>query len=154
MEYHKQKAIDKGAEIKNDTVYKPILQTDTIHDTLTNTIRIETKVVDSIPFEVTTLKYVRLSRQERKRFRDSLKYERKMKELQNDSLQALLKHERVINRQNNRNDVKTQKNEIKLEKSKRYPWYIWFMIGFGTAFILISLKKIIDFFKNLTRPMP
>ena len=123
-QYHLNKAKKKGAELETRTEYKYVTDTDTVIDTLTNTIRIRTVVIDSVPYPVTTVKYVPKTRTEirydYKRFKDSLKYYRRM---YSDSLQTALKQSKIENRTERKANNKSVRT-------------LWLLVICGVLFII------------------
>lgn len=133
-EYHLNKAIKKGAEIKADTAYQYIYRTDTLYNEKTNTYTVTKFVVDSIPYLVTKKIYVPMSRQERLMYRDSLSHIRELYELETKRVKVEAKEE-----------TKQTKAEEK-RKKKTSPVYlirntIWLLIIFAIIYFLIKLNK-------------
>ena len=130
---HIKKAIDKGAVIKADTLYKYIYQTDTIYDEKTNTLTITRHVVDSIPFTVTEKIYVPMSRQERLKYRDSLNHVRKLYELQSKRLEELQK-------QKTKQVKQEQKTKRKNSPASFVKNLLWLLILLVIVYIIIKLS--------------
>jgi len=148
--YHLKKAQKKGAEFGTEIVYKYETKTDTIIDTLTNTVEIRTTLLDSFPYEVKTIKYVPLSRQERLKFKDSLRFERKNNKLILSAYKDSLKYSKQITRLNNRKSNRSEKNAVKMERAKRTPTIILSFAIFGMICFLILIIKIFLYIrKNL-----
>lgn len=148
--WHLKKAQKKGAEFGTEVIYKYNTKTDTIIDTLTNTVEIRTTLIDSFPYEVKTIKYVPLSRQERLKFRDSLKFERKNNKLLLSAYKDSLKYSNQITRLNNRKSSRSEKNAVKMERAKRTPTIILSFAIFGIICFLILIIKIFLYIrKNL-----
>jgi hypothetical protein len=129
---HIKKAIEKGAIIKPDTLYKYIYDIDTIYNEKTNTITITRHAIDSIPYVITQKIYVPMSRQERLRYRDSLSHIRELYELQSARLKQALKyktkqvkHEQKTNRKNS--PVSFVKN------------LLWLLVVLSVVYVIIKL---------------
>lgn len=136
----------------------------TQRDTVTNTL----KVVDSIPYPVEKIKEVRLTRQERKALKDSmrhvermyrlmartledsLKHVESMYEYKLDSLEAALKHETRQNRSNNRLARNENRNETQQKRiEKRNNWWFWLLLGVVLGVIgKYILKRLKDRLKS------
>ena len=127
-ETFKQKAISKGAIY--DSIYKYVTKTDTLIDTLTNTIEVVTYVVDSVPYLVDKPYYVPTSRQERKQIKDSLSYIIKLKDIELDSMKIVNKHVKNVNKQDNKR-VKIENKHVR----KRSKWWLFLLIGFILGFV-------------------
>lgn len=95
--WHLKKAVKKGAELEQVTV--PVYLYDTIIDTVDNKVIIRTIVKDTIWSVRNVVKYVPKTRVELrydyKRFKDSLKYYRRM---YSDSLKSAVKTTKIENR--------------------------------------------------------
>lgn len=133
-EYHLNKAIKKGAEIKVDTAYQYVYRTDTLYNEKTNTYTVTKFVVDSIPYLVTKKIYVPMSRQERLMYRDSLSHIRKLYELETKRVKLQSKEE-----------TKQTKAKEK-RKKKTSPVYlirniIWLFIISAIIYFLIKLNR-------------
>ena len=132
-EKFKQKAISKGA--KYEIPYKYITKTDTIIDTLNNTIEIRTFVIDSIPYQVDVPFYVPIGRQERKALRDSLKYSYKRHKADLRAYRDSLKQERIKHKQTEKT------SRTKVRKENRSKWYMWLIIGLTLGVLLKYIIK-------------
>lgn len=128
MQKHKVKAELKGAKFEDSISYRYITQIDTITDTLTQEKYIRTTVVDSVPYIVSKLVYVPMSRQERLAYQDSLKTERTKIRQENRT-------ERVETKQEN----KTERVETRKESSWKN-WLILILLG-GLVFLLYLLTR-------------
>lgn len=140
-EWHLNKAIDKGAIIEPEIRYEKVVE----HDTIVNEVTGETIIVeriDSIPYEVQRIKYIPLSRQERLKYRDSLKWANKNMNVIADMYRDSLKNARRINKQEN----KTERTQSRQE-NKRSIWYVWFILGaiFMIIFRLVLLPYLQGF---------
>jgi hypothetical protein len=136
--WHLNKAKKKGAEFGTEVIYKYNTKTDTILDTLTNTVEIRTTLIDSFPYEVKTIKYVPLSRQERKRLKDSSKHVENTLRLEirrsKDSLRFLSSKYRF--------DYKEAVRVAKIE-NRNSNWFIWIIVGFVlNIFCMFAVKRI------------
>lgn len=136
--YHLKKAKKKGAEFGTEIVYKYNTKVDTIIDTLTNTVEIRTTVLDSFAYEVEKLKYVPMTRQERKRLKDSSKHVENTLRLEirrsKDSLRFLNSKYRV--------DKKEAVRIAKIE-NRNSNWFIWIIVGFVlNIFCMFAIKRI------------
>lgn len=142
--------------VEPDVIYKYITE----RDTVTNTLR----VTDSIPYEVEKVKTIRLTRQERKALKDSMRHVQRMYklrlnsledslnhvermyELKIDSLESELKHATKQNRQNQRTARNEDDNETKQVKAQnKRSWWLLF-VGMGVGVILAGIiRKIRDY---------
>ena len=142
-QWHLDKAIDKGAIIEPKIRYEKVVE----HDTIINEITGETIIVervDSIPYEVQSIKYIPLSRQERLKFRDSLKWANKNMNVLADMYRDSLKNARRINKQEN----KTERTQSRQE-NKRSNWYVWFILG--AIFMTILRLVVLPYLKGFLR---
>ena len=145
-DHHTEKAIEKGAQFKKEIEYVYEIKTkDSLIYIDGEELLIEVPVIDSFPYEVERISYVPMSRQERLHLRDSMKYAHKELKIDlkrfkvlADMYQDSLKHERKINRQEN----KTERTQIRQE-NKGSGWLIWLIIGMalGVIFTLLVLKR-------------
>jgi hypothetical protein len=139
-QWHLDKAIDKGAIIEPEIRYEKVVE----HDTIVNEVTGETIIIeriDSIPYEVQKIKYIPLSRQERLKYRDSLKWAyRQMKEL-SDAYTTELR----IKERENRQNQKTERTKSRQE-NKRSLWYVWF--GLGAIFMIILRLVILPYLQG------
>lgn len=158
-DHHTLKAKEKGAIFAPDTIWQyKIEYQDSLIYLDGDTIRVPYPVIDSIPYPVDELIYVPLSRQERLHLRDSmrfahkgLKIELKRFKVLADMYQDSLKHERKINRQNNR----TERTQFRQE-NKGSGWLIWLIVGIAIGVILTlliskrnpMLKKLLSSYLN------
>ena len=128
MQKHKAKAELKGAKFEDSISYRYITQIDTITDTLTNEKYIRTTVVDSVPYIVSKLVYVPMSRQERLAYQDSLKTER-----------TKIRQENRTERKETKQENKTERKEIR-SKSGWKNWLIVILFG-GLVFLLYLFSR-------------
>lgn len=136
-EYHIEKAKKKGAEFDTEIRYKYITDTDTIVDTLTNTIRIVQVVRDSFPYPVKSIRYVPMSRIERKHLKDSFNHVESIYRLENKRLADSLKNAYKQNKIENRTERKKNNRPI------RTMWLIMVCIALGlVALILIKFRPL------------
>lgn len=147
--YHLEKAKKKGAKIETQIVKEYVTRTDTITDTLTNTKEIRVTIIDTVEKEINSIRYVPLTRQQRKALKDSMDHEIKKQRLELKALTNELNNERRINRDNNRKSNRSEKNAVKMEQAKHFPWWIWFLIGFSTHFSIGFIRKLINHFRLL-----
>lgn len=129
---HIKKAIDKGAVITPDTLYKYIYRTDTLYDVKTDTYTITNTIVDSIPYLVTEKIYVPMSRQERLKYRDSLDHIRRLYKLQNERLKEAQK-------QKTKQVKQEQKTERKNSPVTLIKNLLWLIIVCAVIYVLIKL---------------
>lgn len=130
-DWHINRAVKKGAVIQPDTIPEYIYQTDTIRDTITGEIiRIERTVLDTIHTVKYDVMYVPMSRQERKAYRDSLKYAHKNHKADLNAYKDSLRFERDKHKQ-------TEKTERTDSRKTSRSWF-WFILGFfsGAAVVL------------------
>ena len=129
---HIKKAIEKGAVITPDTLYKYVYDTDTIYDVETNTYTVTKHIVDSIPYLVTEKIYVPMSRQERLKYRDSLSHIRELYELQSARLKQALKHK-----------TKQIKHEQKIKRKNSPVSFVknllWLLVVLVVIYVIIKL---------------
>ncbi len=129
---HIKKAIEKGAVITPDTLYKYVYDTDTIYDVETNTYTITKHIVDSVPYLVTEKIYVPMSRQERLKYRDSLSHIRDLYELQSKRLKEAQKQRTKI--------VKIeQKTKSKTSVANIVRNLLWLLVALSVVYVLIKL---------------
>lgn len=129
---HIKKAIEKGAVIMPDTLYKYVYDTDTIYDVETNTYTVTKHIVDSIPYLVTEKIYVPMSRQERLKYRDSLSHIRDLYELQSKRLKEAQKQRTKI--------VKIeQKTKSKTSVANIVRNLLWLLVALSVVYVLIKL---------------
>lgn len=129
---HIKKAIDKGATITPDTLYKYVYDTDTIYDEKTNTFTITHNVIDSVPYLVTEKIYVPMSRQERLKYRDSLSHIRDLYELQSKRLKEAQKQKTKI--------IKIeQKTKSKTSVANIVRNLLWLLVALSVVYVLIKL---------------
>lgn len=129
---HIKKAIEKGAVITPDTLYKYIYRTDTLYDVKTDTYTITNTIVDSIPYLVTEKIYVPMSRQERLKYRDSLDHIRRLYKLQNERLKEAQK-------QKTKQVKQEQKTERKNSPVTLIKNLLWLIIVCAVIYVLIKL---------------
>lgn len=129
---HIKKAIEKGAVITPDTLYKYIYRTDTLYDVKTDTYTITNTIVDSIPYLVTEKIYVPMSRQERLKYRDSLDHIRRLYKLQNERLKEAQK-------QKTKQVKQEQKTERKNSPVTLIKNLLWLIIICAVIYVLIKL---------------
>lgn len=129
---HIKKAIEKGAVITPDTLYKYIYRTDTLYDVKTDTYTITNTIVDSIPYLVTEKIYVPMSRQERLKYRDSLDHIRRLYKLQNERLKEAQK-------QKTKQVKEEQKTERKNSPVTLIKNLLWLIIVCAVIYVLIKL---------------
>ena len=129
---HVRKAILKGAIVNPDTLYTYIYETDTIYDENTNTFTVTRYVIDSIPYLVTEKIYVPMSREERLKYRDSLKHIRKLYELQNNRLKQALKYKA-------KQSKFEQKTKIKNSPVSFVRNLLWILVILSVIYIVIKL---------------
>lgn len=122
MQKHKAKAELKGAKFEDSVSYRYITQIDTITDTLTQERYIRTTVIDSVPYIVSKLIYVPMSRQERLAYQDSLKTER-----------TKIRQENRTERKEIKQEQKTERKEIRSNNS----WKVYLLFGLLVLLILI-----------------
>ena len=129
---HIKKAVEKGAVISADTLYKYIYDTDTIYDVKTNTYTVTKHVIDSIPFTVTEKIYVPMSRQERLKYKDSLSHIRKLYDLQSDRLKEAQKQKTKI--------IKIeQKTKRKTSVANIIRNLLWLLVVISGIYVVIKL---------------
>lgn len=129
---HIKKAIEKGAVITPDTLYKYIYRTDTLYDVKTDTYTIVNTVVDSIPYVITEKIYVPMSRQERLKYRDSLDHVRKLYKLQSERLEKAQKQKTKQVRQEQK--TKRKNSPVSLIKN-----LLWLIVICAVIYVLIKL---------------
>lgn len=129
---HIKKAIAKGAVITPDTLYKYVYDTDTLYNEKTNTITITRRVIDSIPYLVTEKIYVPMSRQERLKYRDSLRHIRDLYELQNKRLKEALKHKT----KQVKHEQKTKRKNSPVNFVKNL---LWLLVVLTVIYVIIKL---------------
>lgn len=140
----REKAIKKGAIYQNDTIYSYITHIDTILDPVTKEITIIKTIIDSIPYQVERLIYVPMNRQERKAYRDSLKYAFKMHRTDKRAYRDSLRYERKINRD------KSKIERIKARTQGRSWWKFWLILGGVLGMILLFIVfKYVPFAKKI-----
>lgn len=122
MQKHKAKAELKGAKFEDSISYRYITQIDTITDTLTQERYIRTTVIDSVPYIVSKLIYVPMSRQERLAYQDSLKTER-----------TKIRQENRTERKEIKQEQKTERKEIRSKNG----WKVYLLFGLLVLLILI-----------------
>lgn len=129
---HIKKAIEKGAVINPDTLYKYIYDTDTIYDVKTNTYTVTKHIVDSLPYLVTEKIYVPMSRQERLKYRDSLSHIRDLYKLQSKRLKEAQKQKTKI--------IKIeQKTKSKKSVANIVRNLLWLLVALSVVYVLIKL---------------
>ena len=136
--YHLEKAKKKGAKIETQIVKEYVTRTDTIIDTLTNTKEIRVTIIDTVEKEINSIKYIPLSRQERLKYKDSLKHEREMYDMLLSAYKDSLKNSRQITRLNNKKANRSEKNAVKMERAEKRSGFFWFFAGFITCFFMIA----------------
>lgn len=129
---HIKKAIEKGAVITPDTLYKYVYDTDTIYDVETNTYTVTKHIVDSIPYLVTEKIYVPMSRQERLKYRDSLSHIRDLYELQSKRIKEIQKEKT----KQVRHEQKTKRKNSPVNFVKNL---LWLLIVCAVVYILVKL---------------
>ena len=140
----REKAIKKGAIYQNDTIYSYITTIDTVLDPITNEITIIKTIIDSIPFEIERLIYVPMTRQERKAYRDSLKYAFKVNRTDKRAYRDSLKYERKINRDKNKVE------RVKARTQSRSWWKFWLILGGISGMVLLFIVfKYVPFAKKI-----
>lgn len=140
----REKAIKKGAIYQNDTIYSYITHIDTVLDPVTKEITIIKTIIDSIPYQVERLIYVPMNRQERKAYRDSLKYAFKMHRTDKRAYRDSLRYERKINRD------KSKIERIKARTQGRSWWKFWLILGGVLGMILLFIVfKYVPFAKKI-----
>lgn len=140
----REKAIKKGAIYQNDTIYSYITHIDTVLDPVTKEITIIKTIIDSIPYQVERLIYVPMNRQERKAYRDSLKYAFKMHRTDKRAYRDSLRYERKINRD------KSKIERIKARIEGRSWWKFWLILGGVLGMILLFIVfKYVPFAKKI-----
>lgn len=110
--WYLNKAVSKGAKITPKIEYKYITKTDTIIDLVTKDTTIFERIVDSIEVETHSIEYIPITRQERKRLRDSSKYALKAYRLEISAYKDSLKLERYKEKQQRKKDVRHLKNSF------------------------------------------
>ncbi len=148
----KQKAIDKGAVYESDTLYKYIIESDTVWETIDGlTVPVITYRVDSIPYEVERLVYVPMSGRERRAYKDSLKNQAKMYALETKRLNKEAKRTDKANKTANKKlkienkalKIKS-KAEIKIARAENRGWgwrWLMFFLGAAAMFVIRMLIK-------------
>jgi hypothetical protein len=131
---HIKKAIDKGAVITPDTLYKYIYRTDTLYDVKTDTYTITNTIVDSIPYLVTEKVYVPMSRQERLKYRDSLDHIRRLYKLQNERLKEAQK-------QKTKQVKQEQKTERKNSPARVIRNLLWLLVVLSVIYVVIKFYR-------------
>lgn len=131
---HIKKAIEKGAVITPDTLYKYIYRTDTLYDVKTDTYTITRTVVDSIPYAVTEKIYVPMSRQERLKYRDSLDHIRRLYKLQSQRLKDAQKQKTKQVRQE-------QKTERKNSPARVIRNLLWLLVVLSVIYVVIKFYR-------------
>lgn len=134
-DWHINRAVKKGAVIQADTIPEYIYQTDTIRDTITGEIiKIERTVLDTIHTIEYDVIHVPMSRQERKAYRDSLKYAYKKHKADLNAYKDSLRFERDKHKQ-------TEKTERTESRKASRSWF-WFLLGFilGAVATILILK--------------
>jgi hypothetical protein len=129
---HIKKAVEKGAVITPDTLYKYIYKTDTLYDVKTNTYTITRTIVDSIPYAVTEKIYVPMSRQERLKYRDSLDHIRELYKLQSKRLKEAQK-------QKTKQVKQEQKTERKTSPANIIRNILWILVICSIIYVVIKL---------------
>ena len=105
--WHLNKAVKKGAELEQVSV--PVYLYDTVIDTVDNRVIIRTIIKDTVWNDKTIVRYVPKTkwqtrieyRYDHKRFKDSLKY---FKRMYSDSLKAAVKTSKIDNRTQRKKD--------------------------------------------------
>ena len=131
---HIKKAIEKGAVITPDTLYKYIYRTDTLYDVKTDTYTITKTIVDSIPYLVTEKVYVPMSRQERLKYRDSLDHIRRLYKLQNERLKEAQK-------QKTKQVKQEQKTERKNSPARVIRNLLWLLVVLSVIYVVIKFYR-------------
>jgi hypothetical protein len=131
---HIKKAIEKGAVITPDTLYKYIYRTDTLYDVKTDTYTITNTIVDSIPYLVTEKVYVPMSRQERLKYRDSLDHIRRLYKLQNERLKEAQK-------QKTKQVKQEQKTERKNSPARVIRNLLWLLVVLSVIYVVIKFYR-------------